>query len=279
MKELLRKLFQPAAMLAIMLKLAALLYYTVQMQQETERLVAQQFLLIETLNTQLQKLQQRAVLSDSERQPRQQRYRFADSPHLKRKERIESEAGMQLRSVCQHIMMDEGKRSEPYADNIGVAVGVGRNLTTYGIKTRELRAINPEFNINDHIDNISIGDKGIFIQDIETAKAILKTPLTDHHIALLLLSNLKDSADDLRRIFENWNTIDSARKEAVVDMHYNLGANNFREFKNFIGAVKRKDWTKAAEEVLLSLAAKQNPARYQRVSKVIRTGDASHFEK
>ncbi|MEG9862153.1 MAG: hypothetical protein V6Z81_06585 [Parvularculales bacterium] len=44
-------------------------------------------------------------------------------------------------------------------------------------------------------------------------------------------------------------------------------------------AMKAKDYEKASEAVLLSLAARQNPARYQRVAKVIKSGERRHFQE
>lgn len=246
------------------------------MLQEIEKLVAQQFLVIETIHSKIDGLQQGERQSSARVQ---RRYRLKDSPHTQHIQRIESSAKMTLQSVTEHIMRDEGKRAEPYADNIGIAIGVGRNLTTYGISRNELRAINPGFNLNAHLEKISIGDKGIFIEDIDTATSILATPLSDHDIALLLLSNLKSAAEEAEQVFgETWRHLDNPRKEGIIDMLFNLGLPNFLQFKDFIGAIKAKDYEKAAEAVLLSLAARQNPARYQRVAKVIQTGDRSHFD-
>lgn len=270
------KLLKPTSIVLILTKFAALLFFQFQMLQEIEKLVAQQFLVIETINSKVEILQQKR--QDSERRS-PSRYRLKDSPHTQHIQRIESSAKMTLRSVCEHILRDEGKRAEPYADNIGVAIGVGRNLTTYGISTNELRAINPGFNLNAHLEKISIGDKGIFIEDIDTAKSILDTPLDDHDIALLLLSNLKNTAEEAYQVFgETWRELDDPRKEGIIDMLFNLGLPNFLQFKDFISAIKAKDFEAAGNAVLLSLAARENPARYQRVAKVIQTGDRSHFD-
>ncbi len=272
------KLTQLVILVCVLVKIGVMVYYQIQTHQSTEKLVTQQFLLIETLNTQFKKLQQ-STTQTSPIQSREKRYRLSESPHTKHITRIEDEAGMGLRSVAEHIMRNEGKRPDPYPDNIGVAVGVGRNLTTYGVSTLELRAINPEVDVTQHLEKISIGEKRVYIQDLETAKTILNTPLTDHHIALLLLSNLKNVAKEAEQVFEEtWQKLDGARKESILDVMFNLGLTHFSKFKKFIEAIKINDFDEAANELLLSKAAQQNPTRYQRNAAVIRTGDVKYFE-
>ena len=256
--------------------MAGNVYFQTKQHDMLEKQVSQQFLIIESLNSLTAELkkQQTSTSSDTEK-----RYSFDDFPFAQHADRISEEVKMELRRVCEHIMRDEGKRAEPYPDSIGIAIGVGRNLTTYGVSTLELRAINPKVDVTQHLENISIGDKMVYIDDLATAKTILNTPLSDHHIALLLLSNLKNVAKEAEHVFgETWQKLDGARKESIVDVMFNLGLPNFTEFKKFIAAVKKNDFDVAANELLLSRAAQQNPTRYQRNAAVIRTGDPSHFE-
>ena len=260
--------------------MGSVVYYQQQQHALLEKQVSQQFLIIESLNSLTAELkkQQTSTSSDTEK-----RYSFDDSPFAKHVGRISDEAKVQLRNVCEHIMREEGKRAEPYKDNIGVAIGVGRNLTTFGISNLELRAMNPQANITDYTEYISIGEGRIYINEgteaIDTTKTLLHTPLSDHKIALLLLSNLRDTATDAQNVFQySWDKFDSARKEAVVNIMFNLGLTNFLEFKKLIAHMKKLEYTEAAQEVLLSLAAEQNPDRYRRISKVIETGDVKYFE-
>lgn len=258
----------------IVLKIGVLIYYQSLIVGSLEVLITQHFLVIDKLHSMSIETTSKSI-QDVETT---KRYTLDDSPYRKHFSEIEKSTKTQLKNVIEHIMRDEGVRYEPYADNIGIAIGAGRNLTTYGISTLELRLINPSFDINDFIDKISIGDKGIFIEDIPTAKSMLDTPLTDHQVSLLLFSNLYNISQEAKHIFgETWNTLDPARKEAIADMLYNLGVTKFKEFKKFIDAIFAKDYIRASQEVLLSLAAKQNSARYHRISKVIETGDVSYF--
>ena len=261
----------------IIASLAGNVYYQQQQHETMQKQVSQQFLIIDALNSLIAELkkQQTSPTSTTEK-----RYSLDDSPFAKHVGRISDETKTQLRNVCEHIMREEGKRAEPYKDNIGIAIGVGRNLTTFGISNLELKAMNPQANVTDHIDKVSIGEGRIYIQDLETAKTLLKTPLNDHKIALLLLSNLRDTATDAQNVFQYvWEDFDSARKEAVVNLMFNLGLTNFLEFKKLIGHMKKLEYNEASQEVLLSLAAEQNPERYRRISKVIETGDVKYFEE
>lgn len=66
--------------------------------------------------------------------------------------------------------------------------------------------------------------------------------------------------------------LDDVRQAVIVDMLFNLGYKRFLGFKKFIGAVKRKEWDKAAEEMLNSLWAKQVGKRAERLAYMMRTG-------
>lgn len=274
-KDVLLHLFHFVSLILLIVKVGVLLYFQYQTFVSSEKLVAQQFLLIETVNKRLENKTEQST----QRQPRQRRYRLSDSPHTEHVKRIETDAGMKLRQVVEHIMRDEGKQADPYPDNIGIAVGVGRNLTTNGISSLELRAINPKVDVTEYLEKISIGESRIYIDDIDTAKTILNTPLSDHHIALLLIDDLKNVAKEAEYVFgETWTQLDFPRKESIVDIMFNLGLPNFLEFKKFIAAIKGGDYQEAANELLLSKAAQQNPTRYQRNAGVIRDGDRKHFE-
>ena len=267
--------FSFGALCMIMLKLAVALFVQYKSMQHVEKVTQQNFVLIESLS----EIQRQLKIESAPPTEKSDRYRIMSSPHVSHLKRFEASAKMELRRIVDHIMRDEGKRSEPYADNIGVAVGVGRNLTTNGLSNLELRVLNPQVNLTDHVENISIGDKRIYVTTVETAKKVLNTPLSDHNIAFLLLSDLHRVAGEARDIFkEVWEEIDKGRREAVVDTLFNLGKTNFLEFEKTIASIKAMDWKQAAENLLLSLAARQNPARYHRIAKVLETGDVKHFE-
>ncbi len=67
-------------------------------------------------------------------------------------------------------------------------------------------------------------------------------------------------------------TLDTARLEAVQNIMFNLGATTFAKFQHFIGYMASGQYTQASHELLNSLAAKQDAARYQRLAIQIETG-------
>jgi lysozyme len=69
-----------------------------------------------------------------------------------------------------------------------------------------------------------------------------------------------------------WANLSTARQDVVALMVFQLGARGFREFKGMIEAIKAKDFTRAALEMLDSEWAKQTPARARRMAELMRTG-------
>lgn len=88
----------------------------------------------------------------------------------------------------------------------------------------------------------------------------------------LFRNRLKYAMDDLTNNFYWFRTLDSVRRDALIDMTYNLGINKFREFKQTIQYLSEGDWPKAAVEMLDSTWAKQVGNRAKELSEMIRTG-------
>lgn len=61
-------------------------------------------------------------------------------------------------------------------------------------------------------------------------------------------------------------------KKALINMCYNLGLPKLVKFEKMIGALRRKDYDRAAKEALDSLWAKQVGKRAQDIANVIRKG-------
>ena len=103
--------------------------------------------------------------------------------------------------------------------------------------------------------------------------------LSDDEIRYLLKNDVKRAESVARRVFgEMWDSIGKARQASIVDVIFNVGEAGFRLFVRFIAAVKEKDWTEAAKELLDSIAAHQNASRYHHNASVILTGNERYFE-
>ena len=202
------------------------------------------------------------------------------NPHTQAIGTIETGAGMRLSRIAALIIRDESKRNRPYPDKNGVpTIGVGRNLRGNGISVAELQAIISEIDYDVLLRETHVQNGRIRIGSIDLANKIFTSSLTEHDIALLLTDDLNNVRKEAVAVFGQsvWGSIADVRKEAILDVVFNLGLPHFKTFVNFIGAVKASDWDKAAAELLLSDAARENILRYHRNATVIQTGDAKYF--
>jgi lysozyme len=69
-----------------------------------------------------------------------------------------------------------------------------------------------------------------------------------------------------------YSTLDDNRQLACVEMAFNLGLQGFLQFHDMLAALADKDWQKAHDACLESLAAKQLHSRYVRIAQVLLTG-------
>lgn len=67
--------------------------------------------------------------------------------------------------------------------------------------------------------------------------------------------------------------LSEARRDALINMAFNLGAPRFRSFKKMIAAVNRQDFEEAARQALDSKWAQQVGARAHELATMILTGD------
>lgn len=87
----------------------------------------------------------------------------------------------------------------------------------------------------------------------------------------MLLTNRANTAiEGARDLFSNFDDLTQERQQALASMCYNMGKGGLSEFKQTIAAIEDEDYDKAADHILASLAAKQNPKRYQDYANIIR---------
>lgn len=91
--------------------------------------------------------------------------------------------------------------------------------------------------------------------------------------ALVMLRNdIANSQQELER-FGWFRQLDSRRKDAILNMHFNLGLPRLLSFKKMIAALEQGKWDKAADEALNSRWAEQVGERAVRISLIIRYGE------
>ena len=202
-----------------------------------------------------------------------------DNPHKNLFEMIETKSDTSLSRIARIQIKQEGYRDRPYLDSEGiVTIGIGHSLQTNGISINELHAILDDIQYRYLLENTSIRNGRIYIKSLASANKIFNKPLSEYDVGLLLMDDLKNVNKEANSVFGSaWSKIDEPRREAIVTMIFNLGLPHFKTFKKFIGHVKNLEWSQAADEVLLSEAARDNITRYYIISSVIRTGDDSYF--
>jgi len=90
---------------------------------------------------------------------------------------------------------------------------------------------------------------------------------------LLLENDISECELDLNRMFAFNEVVRlSSRRNALIDMRFQLGAGGFRAFTKMIEAIRQRDWDTAADEALNSLWAQQTPERAQEIAKMLREG-------
>ena len=106
-----------------------------------------------------------------------------------------------------------------------------------------------------------------------------KQRISNIHIDTLFLEDVKTSVKEAKSVFSNFDSLPDNAASVVTKMIFQLGLPRFKGFKEFIKAVKKQDWDKAAKEILTSTKKdgtivksvfhKQVPARAKRLAKQI----------
>lgn len=96
--------------------------------------------------------------------------------------------------------------------------------------------------------------------------------ITPAEADILLRNDVVDAQADLERVFPVASTLSDNRYRALVNMMFNLGAGRFMGFRKMRQAIERDDFEAAADEILDSRAARQCPARYERLANLMRRG-------
>ncbi len=141
------------------------------------------------------------------------------------------------------IKQNEGFRSKPYRCPAGKwTIGYGYNMEAHGIPAWM-------------VDKVLSG-KGITEGDAER----------------LLISEVAECISACRKIVPGFGRLTHARRMAMVDMCFNLGAAGLAKFKVMLGCIGRGDYEAAARAAVNSKWYKQVKLRGVRVVKLIREG-------
>ena len=96
--------------------------------------------------------------------------------------------------------------------------------------------------------------------------------LSEDEIDYLLKNDLERCEAELSAEYVWFRELEGARRDAVMNIFFNLGATRFRGFKNAIAAMGDKDYDRAAVEFMDSLWAKQVGGRALELTDIIKAG-------
>jgi len=149
------------------------------------------------------------------------------------------------------LIRDEGMELKVYKDTLGIdTIGAGRNLKDRPLTVTQLQHLG----LSDMQD---IYDNGITLYG---ARYILRIDVDIAERELL----------DAHPCVKNLN---APRQMVCVNMAFNLGMPRLKLFKNMWSAIHRKDYERAAVEMLDSRWAEQVKGRATRLSDIMRTGE------
>ena len=96
--------------------------------------------------------------------------------------------------------------------------------------------------------------------------------ITREEARFLLENDIARADVELRRNFLWFPGRNRVRKAVLINMVFNLGISRFKRFKKLIAALERRDWDRAAKEMLNSKWAKQVGRRARELAKMMREG-------
>ena len=96
--------------------------------------------------------------------------------------------------------------------------------------------------------------------------------LSEQEIKYLFLNDVTLSVEECRRLLPTFNSLSDVRQEVLVNMMFNLGYSRLSQFKKFLAAIGREDWSDAAVQMLDSKWATQVGARATRLATAMWTG-------
>ena len=97
--------------------------------------------------------------------------------------------------------------------------------------------------------------------------------LSDDEVDYLLENDIERVLKELSSEYRWFNQLDDVRKDAMIDISFNLGATRLRGFKNALAAMESADYTTAAKEFLDSKWSRDVKGRSTELAHMIETGE------
>jgi lysozyme len=97
--------------------------------------------------------------------------------------------------------------------------------------------------------------------------------LSDDEVNYLLENDIARVIKELSSEYPWFNDLDDVRKDAMIDISFNLGATRLRGFKKALAAMEVADYTLAAKEFLDSKWSRDVKGRAHELASMIETGE------
>ena len=97
--------------------------------------------------------------------------------------------------------------------------------------------------------------------------------LSKDEVDFLLVNDIKRVQDELTRSYPWFARLDEVRRDAMVDICFNIGLTKLRGFVNALAAMSRSQYEIAADEFMDSRWSEQVGNRAVEVTDMIRTGE------
>jgi lysozyme len=97
--------------------------------------------------------------------------------------------------------------------------------------------------------------------------------LSDDEVQYLLENDIERVIKELSSEYPWFNGLDDVRKDAIIDIGFNLGATKLRGFRRALTAMEEADYNAASDEFLDSKWARQVGSRAVELTEMIRTGE------
>lgn len=157
-------------------------------------------------------------------------------------------------ALPEDIRRDEGLRHAAYEDTTGhKTVGFGFNMDS-GIARRVWKKA-----------GISVP-----FDDVYTGKAAIN----DAHAEALGRESFSIALDDATSLYENFARLSPERKEALLNLSYQLGKPKLAGLESFNAAVRKGAWAEAVRQLLKTKYALQTPDRAREIARKLLRGKA-----
>ena len=97
--------------------------------------------------------------------------------------------------------------------------------------------------------------------------------LSDDEVDYLLQNDIERVIKELSAEYRWFNSLDDVRKDAMIDISFNLGATRLRGFKRALAAMEVADYKLAAKEFLDSKWSQEVKGRSHELASMIETGE------